>query len=309
MSERRKANERSVKNRLRYASAWMAPLALVALLGACDGSRPAGTGGVGAAPTGGAGGAGGAGGEGGSALGGAGGGGGVGGGAAGGAGAQGGAGLGGAGGGGQGGTGGAPPPTCQQARENALGPIDSVSTGDVLELEPEGSSTVLFVDATAGGFGQSAQHPWVYLDLDTGSKVALTDVTMDADTTWDLALKRPVLRTNSGHGGYAGSGGAHRVAKSFESVTLADVLGVVPTETWFDGECNLLVDQTGSIATTFVDWYLYEDMSLSPKDETWIVRSGDGGTFFKVRILDYYATPDGGSGPTSARYRLRVEAL
>jgi hypothetical protein len=100
------------------------------------------------------------------------------------------------------------------------------------------------------------------------------------------------------------------VQKSFDSVTLADVLGSVPTEQWFDAECNLLVDQTGAVATTFVDWYLYEDMALAPKDETWIVRSGDGGAFFKVRILDYYATPDGGTGgPTSARYKLRFEAL
>jgi hypothetical protein len=204
MSTAKLATERSYSNTWAgYGLALPLVAALALGLAACGGAQPAtggtgagGAGGDGAAATGGGGAFahGGAGGEGGEPSGGAGG-------AVGGAGGAGGAG--GVGGGAHGGAG-AEAPTCVQARENALGPIDSVSTGEVLELDPEGSSTVLFVDATAGGFGQSAQHPWVYLDLDAGAKVQLTDVTMDSDSTWDLALKRPVLRTNSGHGGYAG---------------------------------------------------------------------------------------------------------
>lgn len=197
-------------------------------------------------------------------------------------------------------------PTCTQAREDALGPIDSVSTGDVLTLEDTGGVATLFIDASAGGVQNQANNPWIYVDFATLARVEVTDVTADADAAWDLAIKRPILRTNSGDGGYAGSGGAVRLTKLFDEVTEADAAATFETEVWFDEKCNLYTDQTGAIATTFDGWYEYENMTVAPGAGTWLVRGGDGSSVFKLEVLDYYSNPDGTSGMAGGRYRVRV---
>lgn len=181
-----------------------------------------------------------------------------------------------------------------------------MSTGDVLTLENTGGVATLFIDASAGGVQNQANNPWIYVDFATLARVEVTDVTADADTTWDLAIKRPILRTNSGDGGYAGAGGAVRLTKSFDAVTEADAAATFATEVWFDEKCNLYTDPTGAIATTFDGWYEYENMTVTPGPGTWLVRGGDGTSVFKLEILDYYANPDGTSGMAGGRYRVRM---
>ncbi len=56
------------------------------------------------------------------------------------------------------GTGGAAP-MCTAARDQALGPIDSVSTGDVKELSATGTTRKIYVDASAGGVMGAATNP------------------------------------------------------------------------------------------------------------------------------------------------------
>jgi hypothetical protein len=214
-------------------------------------------------------------------------------------------GEGGAGGGGEGGAGGAAP-VCTQAREDALGPIDAVSEGEVSILEDEPETTV-FVDASAGGIQDQATNPWIYVDLDAVARAEVTDVTADASDAWDLALKRPILRVNGGDGGLAGQGRAAFVDADFDDVTSDDVADAAwREERWFDEECTLQTDPTGAIATSFDGWYLYEDMTVTPAPGTWLVRSGDGAQVFKVAILAYYANPDGSPGQAGGRYVLRV---
>ena len=56
-------------------------------------------------------------------------------------------------------------PTCTQAREDALGPIDEVSEGAVTILDDAGGVATLFIDASAGGISEQANNPWIYVDL------------------------------------------------------------------------------------------------------------------------------------------------
>lgn len=223
-------------------------------------------------------------------------------------------GQGGEGGAGAGGDGGAPgagggggeAPVCTQARADALGPVDTVSEGEVTLLGGEPETTV-FVDASAGGIQNAATNPWIYLDLDAVARVDVTDVSADDDTSWDLAIKRPILRVNGGDGGLAGEGRSAFVDADFDDVTPDDVAGAAwRDEVWFDDACTLQTDPTGAIATSFDGWYLYEDMTVTPAPGTWLVRSGDGEQVFKVAILAYYANPDGTPGQAGGRYVLRV---
>lgn len=211
--------------------------------------------------------------------------------------------------GGGGGEGGAPD-TCLAAREEALAPIDQISTGAVTLLEEEGDTATLFVDASAGGVAMQAQNPWIYLDLGARARVDVTDVSMDTSTEWDLAIKRPILRNNSADGGYAGLGGAVFLDEAFEDVDeAAAAAATFETETWFDDACTLSTDPTGAIATSFDGWYLYEDMTVTPAPGTWLVKSGDGANIYKVAIDAYYANPDGSAGMAGGRYVLRVAEI
>jgi hypothetical protein len=201
------------------------------------------------------------------------------------------------------------PSACSGALRQALGLVDEVSTATVAPIA-SGAELVLFIDASAGGLGGQDAFPWVYVSLSTGQAVALTDLEALESPDWDLAFKRFVIRTNSGDSG-PGTGGALRVGLPWESVdgsTQGD--RALLTESWFDQDCNLTIDEQGELVTTFTGWSEYDQAShvLAPADAVYLTQGGDGKRY-KVAILDYYANPDGSTGRTAGRYKVRVAAL
>ncbi len=210
--------------------------------------------------------------------------------------------------GGLGGTGGAT--SCTSARDALINPVDKISTGTLSILDQAGGVTTIYVNASAGGFAQAATNPYVYLQLSDTSKVDISDTDALTSTGWDMALKRDVIRTNSGDSG-TGSGGAARVSgKAFDAVTAADAASFDLDE-FLDDQCNSIVDATGKPQTAFTDWYNYDEptMYVSPKALVWVVRAADGATLYKLEILDYYALQDGGTGTLGAFYKIRVAPL
>lgn len=186
--------------------------------------------------------------------------------------------------------------TCTSAREQLLLPNAKVSTGEVLVVSENAGVKTIYVDASAGGQGNSAKNPRVYVDLSAGARVDVSDVDALSSSAWDLAIKRTVLFTNGGHGG-PGAGSALVLASPFAGVTAADVdEASLVTETFFDEECNPLLDPIGAPATTFSDWYSYDEQTNipTPRAITYIVKGGTG-KLFKVAIRAYDALPDGGS--------------
>ena len=198
---------------------------------------------------------------------------------------------------------------CSKARDDLLLPIDKVSTGAVSVVSESGGVKTIYVDATGGGFGASAKSPRVYVDLAAGARVDVTDKTAPMSADWDLALRRAVLWTNSGDAG-VGIGGAVQVQKAFASVTAADASGV-QKESFFDDNCKAKTDPTGAPATTFQDWYEYDqatNMITGPKAVTYVVVGGTGKKY-KVAIKAYDGAPDGGKGTASGSFILQVSAL
>ncbi len=202
-------------------------------------------------------------------------------------------------------------PSCTAAREQLLKPIASVSTGEVTVLADVAGVKTLRVDGSAGGAAASSANPRLYLNLETATKVSVTDKTAEASTEWDLSIKRPILFTNSGDGG-SGLGGAVFLAGSdFDGVTSANATGkTFAKESFFDAECNPQVDPTGAVKTSFDGWYDYDPASntLAPRTGTWLVKGGKG-KLFKLEIRSYYASSDGGVGQAGGRYTLRIGAL
>lgn len=200
---------------------------------------------------------------------------------------------------------------CSKARDDLLLPIDKVSTGAVTVVSDTGGVKTLYVDATGGGFNTSSKSPRVYVALADGTKVSVTDKTAPMSTDWDLALRRSVIWTNSGDAG-VGQGGALVVEKSFASVTAADATdSAIAAESFFDADCKAKTDPTGAPATTFSDWYEYDqatNMITGPRAVTYIVRGGTGKKY-KVGIKAYDGAPDGGKGTASGAFIIQVAAL
>lgn len=205
-------------------------------------------------------------------------------------------------------TGGQHTSQCSAALRQSVSLVDSVATSAVTVLDDSSSELTVYVDATAGS--NPDKFPWVYLSLATGAKLELTDIEALSSTAWDLAFKRATIRTNSGDSG-PGAGGAFKVSLPWDSVD-ASTLGTrpVPIEDWFDEDCNIGLDSTMSLITTFSGWDEYDVAThvLTPTDAVYLTRGGDG-SLYKVAILDYYANPNGSTGKTAARYKLRIAAL
>lgn len=201
---------------------------------------------------------------------------------------------------------------CDDARALALVVVDEVSSGAVTVLETEGGVSLLYLDASAGGFQSAADNPAVYLDLGATQRVDITDDEAFAATSWDLAFKRVAIRHNSGDAGPGQGAAAFLDGADFDEITTDDASdAALEQEQWFDEACEYETDATGALSTTMSDWYDYapDTMTVSPKDGVYVVRGADGATFFKVEIVDYYANPDGTPGQTSGRYLLRVAEL
>jgi hypothetical protein len=203
---------------------------------------------------------------------------------------------------------------CTTARDQLLLPIARVSTAEVMVLGESNGTRTLYVDASAGGQGNAAKNPRVYLDLASGAKVSITDAAAPASTEWDLALKRTIIFTHGGDAG-VGQGGAIQLNRPFASVTVDAATAAVSSverETFFDEECNPKLDPVGGPLTTFSDWYAYDQATNipTPKDVTYVVRGAQGKTY-KVGIKAYDGLPDGGgrNNQSTGFYILQVTAL
>ncbi len=196
---------------------------------------------------------------------------------------------------------------CTSARNQLLAPLAKTSKGAVTVVSTSGATKVVYVDASAGGVNGSA--PRVYVNLDTVTRVDLTDTAAFTSADWDLALKRTTLYTNSGDAGI-GMGGAQQVGKAFASVTAADATKVV-AETFFDDMCTAKTDPIGAPLSAFSDWYDYDMATNIPTPKTnvtYIVRGGTG-KLFKVAITSYTGLADGGTGTATGFFLLNVAAL
>jgi hypothetical protein len=218
------------------------------------------------------------------------------------------------GGSGSGGTSGTPAVymgMCSAALRQTLGLVDTRSTADVQVLQSNGSDLTIYVDASVGGLDMQDSNPWVYVALAMGTRVELSDLEALESADWDIAFKRSVLRNNSGDSG-PGQGGALRIALPWDSVSLA-TLGdrTLPSESWFDADCNLTMDASGAPVTSFSGWSEYNQAThvLTPApDVTYLVKGGSG-LLYKVAVLDYYSTPSGTTGTVAGRYLIRAAPL
>ncbi len=186
-------------------------------------------------------------------------------------------------------------------------PIATVSGGEVTSTQ--GGAITTIVDASAGGFGGSASEPFVYLDLQGGqaTKVSIDDEESYRAASWDLGLKRYVIRANGGDSGPGGVEVAVVEAASINDVNSAPPSAAFATDDFVDEACRLRADDLGAPVTTFSEWYNLSGMGvLSPLNKVYVVRLRDD-SLIKLEIDSYYA--DATNPGKSGLFRLVWSAL
>ncbi len=185
-------------------------------------------------------------------------------------------------------------------------PIAEVADADLTSTTEEGV-TVATVDATAGGFFDAADNPFIYVDLETGVKVDIDDVEALTSDAWDIAFKRATIRLNGGDSG-PGDVGLAVVEGGFDDVTEAPADATYEEDDWVSEDCTLVAERDGTPASAFHEWYDYEDatMTLTPKPIVHVIRTRSGG-FVKLVIDSFY--DETGEERISAVYSLRWAAL
>lgn len=201
--------------------------------------------------------------------------------------------------------------SCTTAKKQLLTPIAAVSTGAVKVIDDKNGVKTVFVDASVGGPQGVSTKPRVYINLGTAARVDVDDIAAATSTDWDLALKRPVIFTNGGEGG-SGQGKAGFVDKDFDAVTAADEANAKQTfENFLDDDCNPVLDRIANPATTFAEWYDYNEQThvLTPFKHVYLVRGGTG-KLYKLQVMSFYTNPDGTIATDGGgRFLLKFAAL
>jgi len=166
-------------------------------------------------------------------------------------------------------------------------PIAEVSEGTVVTTP--GDVTGAVIDATAGGSMMQANNPFIYVDLEKGTKAEIDDVEAYDSDAWDIAWKRANIRLNGGDSGTGGVAKATVPAENLEAVKEAPPDGEFATDDWVDENCELIAQQKGTPSNSFGEWYEYDidTNRLAPKAEVHVIRTRSG-TLVKLEIENYY---------------------
>lgn len=185
-------------------------------------------------------------------------------------------------------------------------PIPTVSEG-VVDITTSGGVTSGTLDATAGGFGMSADRPYLYVDLRNNKKAEISDVDAFDSADWDIALKRSSIRLNSNDSGAGGRGIALVEAESLAEVKKAPI-GEWLTDDFTTDTCTYQSLPAAEPITAFGEWYAYDEggHGLTPKPLIYVIKRRDN-TKTALRIISYYGDP---AMPTkSAFYRVEWKQL
>ena len=188
-------------------------------------------------------------------------------------------------------------------------PVGSVSTGAVTN-QADGDAMLTTVDASAGGIDMEATSPFVYLDL-TGSEataVDINDVQSFSDATWDIALKRYVIRANGGDSGPGGVEVAAIQGDDLSAVTATPDQSRFGSDSWTGADCSYQHDGIGGPLTRFSDWFTVDPSmgTLTPNPLVYVVKTHTG-TLVKIDIQTYYG--DAGDPTKAAVVQLRWQPL
>ncbi len=229
---------------------------------------------------------------------------------------------------GGGGDGGATPQACEEATavpcvDAIIADLglqdDEVSDGAVV-TSTEGEDFLTEIDASAGGYSAASTNPWVYVRFTAqgAEKVEIDDEQALEDLSWDLALRRYLIRMNGGDSG-PGCVGAAALRESDYSAISAVPEGLdtdnLPQDDFYTDTCSIIEDSSGlpgSPNLALGQWWSYPGCVAT--SEIPFILHTNAGHVIKLVVEQYYGsgqqtcnetgTPGDDSGAIRIRWRV-----
>lgn len=190
---------------------------------------------------------------------------------------------------------------------------DKVSDGEVTNVA-DGAGFLTEIDASAGGYQQAAENPWVYVrfDADGAHRVDIDDETALESMEWDMALRRYIVRLNGGDSGPSCVGAAEMRGYTFDELTAVPDGIPFLLDDYYTADCTITEDTSGlpgSPAVALGGWWTYPGC-VATTETPFLVQKADG-TVIKLVILSYYGedqadcNDDGSTNAAGGFYTIR----
>lgn len=169
---------------------------------------------------------------------------------------------------------------------------DKVSDGDV-DNSTDGDDFVTEVDASAGGYNQSANNPWVYIKFTQSGaeRVDIDDETALESMDWDMALKRFIIRLNGGSSGPSCVGAASFLESDYADLdAVPEGLSFAP-DAFYTDDCTIVNDSSGlpgSPQVVLAPWWSYAGC-VKTTEVPHLIQLADGHVI-KLVVESYYGS-------------------
>ncbi|MCK6506579.1 HmuY family protein [Myxococcota bacterium] len=198
---------------------------------------------------------------------------------------------------------------------------DEVSDGEVTTTT-EGEDFVTDMDASAGGYNEASQNPWVYLRFtaDGAQKVEIDDEASLEDLTWDIAMRRYLIRVNGGDGGPGCVGAVALREEQYADIDAVpeglDVATDFPSDDFYTDSCEFINDSSGLEGSPNVvlgQWWSYPGC-VATSFIPFLLRTNEGHVV-KLVIEQYYGegqeecNESGAPGDDSGMIKIRWKML
>ena len=203
---------------------------------------------------------------------------------------------------------------CQDELVLDLSLHDEVTEGEV-ETTTDGDDFVTSIDASAGGYTDAANNPWVYVKFQTDGavRVDITDEEALLSQDWDLAAHRFVVRLNGGSSGPSCVGAAVVPSSTYEELDAAPAGVTYYTDDFYTDDCTIINDSSGlpgSPQVVLGPWWEYPGC-VATTGTPFLVQVADG-RVLKLVVEEYYANGQqetcnetGSGGPDSGFFKIR----
>jgi hypothetical protein len=177
---------------------------------------------------------------------------------------------------------------CVDAQIGALSLLDEPSDAVVRDESMDNGVYESFLDTSAGGLNPSKSFSYVRFSEKGLQRVAISDEDAFTSLDWDMALRRFVIRLNSGVSGPGDVKGARtRPNTTFESLSSVPDGVEYREEEYFSDDCELISDSgIGSPATALASFWSYVTC-VAMTHNVYVIETQDM-RHVKFEVLGYY---------------------
>lgn len=186
------------------------------------------------------------------------------------------------------------PPACEDDLITDLSLQDDEVSDGAVTTTTDGDDYVTVIDASAGGYNSASTNPWVYVRFtDSGAeKVKIDDEAALDDLTWDLSLRRYIIRVNGGDSGPGCVGAIPLLEATYDSIdAVPDGIedSDFQADDFYTDDCTFINDSSGlegSPSVVLGSWWEYPNC-VATTMVPFLLRTSDG-SIIKMVVESYY---------------------